>query len=172
MLLAGRAALVSAPAAKAEGCGRIAFSIDFTPIKLGALVLVQQQVVGSGDVGKAFRRLGVILVLVGVQFFCQLAIGALDFLVTCALGNTQCLIGIDHFLAFFKSLSCRDWNFPLIFNSTVLFGHNGVCNLVVSRKTQQQIKNQPQGAEHQDKQQDRYLQPACKPVFIRIARDP
>ena len=142
-LLAAGAALVSATASAtiAEGRGRIAFSVNFTAVELRPLVLVEQQVVRPGDIREPLGRLGIVFVLVRMQLLGERAIGRFYLLLACALGNTQCLIGIDHYVTFFKSLSCTDWKFPPVFNSTVLFGYNGICNLVVASEAQKQIPN-------------------------------
>src|SRR3546814_5712178 len=68
------AAKTTASAAIAERHGGIAVAVDLAAIILRALRLVGQQVIGLGDVGEFLRRLGIVLVLVGVQFLGELAI--------------------------------------------------------------------------------------------------
>src|SRR5690606_41217144 len=104
-LLAAAATRISAalPAAKAIA-GRIALGINFAAVILRALILVEQQVISFSDVGKPLRRLWIILVAVGMQFFGKFAIGAFNILFAGALCHTQCLIRICHYLPFFNSL--------------------------------------------------------------------
>src|SRR3546814_5783348 len=61
------AAKTTASAAIAERHGGIAVAVDLAAIILRALRLVGQQVIGLGDVGEFLRRLGIVLVLVGVR---------------------------------------------------------------------------------------------------------
>src|SRR3546814_10954304 len=69
------AAKTTASAAIAERHGGIAVAVDLAAIILRALRLVGQQVIGLGDVGEFLRRLGIVLVLVGVQFLGGFEIG-------------------------------------------------------------------------------------------------
>src|SRR3546814_13975135 len=91
------AAKTTASAAIAERHGGIAVAVDLAAIILRALRLVGQQVIGLGDVGEFLRRLGIVLVLVGVQFLGELAISGLDLRIACGLRNAQGGIGIGHF---------------------------------------------------------------------------
>src|SRR3546814_20514842 len=79
-------------------------------IILRALRLVGQQVIGLGDVGEFLRRLGIVLVLVGVQFLGELAISGLDLRIACGLRNAQGGIGIGHFAPVARSEERRVGN--------------------------------------------------------------
>ena len=68
----------AATAAKAKGGRRIAVAVDFATVEPRALVAVRQQVISGGDGGKPVGCLGVILVLVGMKFLRELAIGLFD----------------------------------------------------------------------------------------------
>src|SRR3546814_9752351 len=83
------AAKTAASAAIAEGHGGIAVAVDLAAVILRALRLVGQQVVRLGDVGEFLRRLGIVLVLVGMQFLGELAIGGLDLRIARTLRNAQ-----------------------------------------------------------------------------------
>ncbi len=63
---------------------------------LRALVVVGQQVIGLGHVGKALRRLGIVGVAVGVQLLGELAVGGLDVLLARAARHAQGCIRIGH----------------------------------------------------------------------------
>ena len=93
---AALAAKASASAAHAEGHCRVALGIDLAAVELRSLGLVGQQVIGLGHVGEALRRLGFVLVAVGVQFLGELAIRGLDVLLVRVAGNAQSCIGIGH----------------------------------------------------------------------------
>src|SRR5690606_11170301 len=64
----------------AEGHRRVAIGIDLAAVETRPLVLVRQQVVGFGHFGEASRRLGVVLIAVGMQFLGESPIGGLDVL--------------------------------------------------------------------------------------------
>ena len=93
-----RSAAIAAarPAAEAEGHFRIALLVDLAPVILGAFVLVRQDVIGAGDLGEALGRLGIVLVLVGVQLLGELAIGLLDLGLARAPRDVQLGIEIGH----------------------------------------------------------------------------
>ena len=74
----------------------IALGVDFAAVEAGALVLVGQQIVRAGDDRKAFGRLGIILVAIGVQFFGELAIGRLDVFLARVARYAQGRIWISH----------------------------------------------------------------------------
>ncbi len=83
-------------AAKAERRSGIAITVDLTPIKPGAFVLVGQQVVSAGDFGKAFCRIGFARVAIWVKLLGQRAIGGLDVLFARAARHTEDGIWICH----------------------------------------------------------------------------
>src|SRR3546814_9106989 len=83
------AAKTAASAAIAEGHGGIAVAVDLAAVILRALRLVGQQVVRLGDVGEFLRRLGIVLVLVGMQFLGELAIGGLDLRIARTLRSEE-----------------------------------------------------------------------------------
>jgi len=90
------ASVAAARAHPGKGVGRIALAIDFAAIKLGALGLVGQQIIGAGDVGKSLRRVGFVLVAIGVQFLGELAIGALDVRFGRGAGYAKRAVRIAH----------------------------------------------------------------------------
>src|SRR3546814_11801426 len=91
------AAKTAASAAIAEVHGGIAVAVDLAAVILRALRLVGQQVVRLGDVGEFLRRPGIVLVLVGMQFIGELALGGLDFRLTRTLRNALGGPGHGHF---------------------------------------------------------------------------
>jgi len=73
------AAPVTGPSAHArKGIGGIAVSVDLAPVILRALGLVRQQIIGARHFGEFLRRVGLVLVAIGMQLLGELAIGALD----------------------------------------------------------------------------------------------
>jgi hypothetical protein len=56
----------------------IAFLVDLAAVVLRALVLVGEDVIGARHGGKALRRLGIVLVPVGVELLGELPVGLLD----------------------------------------------------------------------------------------------
>ena len=75
---------------------RLAFGVDFAAVERLALVVVAQNLVGGVDLGKAPRRLGIVLVGVGMQFFGQAPESALDVGCIGLAINAQHFIGITH----------------------------------------------------------------------------
>jgi hypothetical protein len=64
--------------------GGIAIGIDLATVEPRALVLVGQEIIGLRHLVEALGSLGVVLVVIGVQFLGQPAIGGLDVLLACA----------------------------------------------------------------------------------------
>jgi hypothetical protein len=85
------AAKTTATAAKsaAERHRRVAVGVDLATVELGALVLVGKQVIGPRHLGKAFGRLGIVLVVIGVQFLGELAIGRFHVLFARTARHTE-----------------------------------------------------------------------------------
>src|ERR1700676_148035 len=86
---------VGAAAAKTMEAG-LALGIDLAAIERLALVLVLEDLVGGIQLGKARRRLRIVLVGVGMQLFRQAPIGALDVGRARLAIDAQDLIGITH----------------------------------------------------------------------------
>src|SRR5580698_983100 len=85
----------AAAAAKAMEAG-LALGVDLAAIERLALVLVLEDLVRGVQLGKARRRLRIVLVGVGMQLFCQAPIGALDVGRARFAVDAQDLIGITH----------------------------------------------------------------------------
>src|SRR5580700_644099 len=75
---------------------RLTLGVDLAAIERLALVLVLEDLVRGVQLGKARRRLRIVLVGVGMQLFCQAPIGALDVGRTRLAIEPQDLIGITH----------------------------------------------------------------------------
>ena len=75
---------------------RLALGVDLAAIERLALVFVAEQLIRGIQLGKARRRLWIVLVGVGMQFFCKLAIGAFDIARARLAIDAQDLIGITH----------------------------------------------------------------------------
>ena len=75
---------------------RLALGVDLAAIEGFALVLVGEQFIGGIQLGKARRRLWIVLVGVRMQFFRKLAVGAFDIARACLAIDAQDLIGITH----------------------------------------------------------------------------
>ena len=85
----------AAAAAKTMETG-LALGIDLAAIERLALVLVFEDLMRGVELGKARRRLRIVLVGVGMQLFCQAPIGALDVGRARLAIEPQDLIGITH----------------------------------------------------------------------------
>ena len=93
----------AALAASAAGAGplealetRLTLGVDLASVEGFAFVLLAEDFVGSIDLGKARSRLGVVLVGVRMQLFCEPAVGALDLARARLAIYAQDLIGITH----------------------------------------------------------------------------
>jgi len=86
----------AAAIAKPERSGRIALTIDFAAIKLRALVVVGQQVIGAGYFAKSLGGVGLVLVAIGMKLFGQPSIGRLDVLFAGAARDAEDGIGVCH----------------------------------------------------------------------------
>ena len=86
---------VGAAAAKTLETG-LALGIDLAAIERLALVLVLEDLMRGVQLGKARRRLRIVLVGVGMQLFCLAPIGALDVGRASLAIDPQDLIGITH----------------------------------------------------------------------------
>src|SRR5947209_2032210 len=75
---------------------RLALGIDFAAIERLALVLFTEDLVGAIDLGELHRRLGVLLVGVGMVLLRQLAIGLLDLFLARRPRHPQDLVRISH----------------------------------------------------------------------------
>src|SRR4029077_12174080 len=75
---------------------RLALGIDLAAIERLALILVLEELVRGVKLGKARRRLRIVLVGVGMQFLCQAPIGALDVARARLAIDAQDFIGITH----------------------------------------------------------------------------
>jgi hypothetical protein len=75
---------------------RLALGIDLAAIERLALVLVFEELMSGVQLGKARRRLRVVLVGVGMQLLGKAPIGALDVGCTCFAIEAKDLIGITH----------------------------------------------------------------------------
>jgi hypothetical protein len=75
---------------------RLAFGIDLAAVERLALVLVFEQFVRGIELGKARRRLGIVLVGVGMQLLGEPPIGALDVARARLAVEAQDFIGITH----------------------------------------------------------------------------
>ena len=74
----------------------LAFGIDLAAVERLALVLVFEELMRGVELGKARRRLRIVLVGVGMQLFCLAPIGALDVGRARLAIDPQNLIGITH----------------------------------------------------------------------------
>src|SRR5262249_43171629 len=74
----------------------LALGVDLAAVIRLALVSITDDFVGSVELGEARGRLGIVLVGVGVQFFGETPIGALDLSFIRTLGNPQHLVGVAH----------------------------------------------------------------------------
>ena len=92
---AGARARPAATAAKALEA-RLAFGIDLAAIERLALVLVVEELMRGIQLGKARRRLGIVLVGVGMQLLGEPPIGALDVARARLAIDAQDFIGITH----------------------------------------------------------------------------
>jgi hypothetical protein len=92
----GRAGTAARVAARKTLEARLAIGVDLAAIELLALVLVADDLVGGIDLGKARGRLRIVLVVVGMMFLGELAIGALDRRSAGAPRHPQDLIGVAH----------------------------------------------------------------------------
>src|SRR4029077_6183067 len=86
---------IGAAAAKTLEAG-LALGIDLAAIERLALILVLEELVCGIELGKARRRLWIVLVGVGMQLFCLAPIGALDVGRARLAIDPQDLIGITH----------------------------------------------------------------------------
>jgi uncharacterized membrane protein len=84
------------PAAAEALEARLALGVDFTAVESLALVLVAQELMRRIELGKARRRLGIILVGVGMKFLGEPPIGALDVARARLAVDAQDLVGITH----------------------------------------------------------------------------
>src|SRR5262249_29879679 len=75
---------------------RLALGVDLAAVERLALRLVAENLVGRIELGKLHRRLGVVLVGVGMQFLGQLAEGLLDFVLARRPRHPQNLVGVSH----------------------------------------------------------------------------
>ena len=75
---------------------RLALGVDLAAVERLALVLVAEDFVRGVELGKARRRLRIVLVGVGMQLLCQAPIGALDVGRARLAIDPQDLIGITH----------------------------------------------------------------------------
>ena len=74
--------------------------IDFTPVELGAFVLIADDLIRRADLLKAFDRFGVVGVLVGMVLLGKVAVGLFDFGLACLFRNTQDFVWIAHIRSF------------------------------------------------------------------------
>ena len=75
---------------------RVAIGINLAAIKLRALVLVGQKIIGARGFREFLCRLGVILVAIGVKLLGKLAIGALDLGFGRRAGYAQSAVRVTH----------------------------------------------------------------------------
>ena len=73
--------------------------IDLATIERFTLDLIAQQFVGGVQLGETGRRFGIVLVGVGMQFFCEPAVGVFDLACARLTIYTQDFVGITHPLA-------------------------------------------------------------------------
>jgi hypothetical protein len=74
----------------------VAVIVDLAAIILCPLVLVGQQIVRRGDLAEAIRRLGIVLVAVGMKLLGELAVRLLDLGFVRAARHAQFLIQVCH----------------------------------------------------------------------------
>src|SRR5690606_23604246 len=91
---AARAAAAALPCALERGARR-AVGADLAPVEPGALVGIAQNRIGRRDFLETLRRLRVIRVPVGVQVFCQFAIGFLDLGIAAAARHPKHAVRIS-----------------------------------------------------------------------------
>ena len=65
-----------------------------------ALLLVGEQVIGAGDGGEELRRIGFVLIAIGVQFLGELAIRLLDLVFARPARHAKQLVRIGHLWKF------------------------------------------------------------------------
>ena len=75
---------------------RLALGIDLAAVECLAFVRVAKKLMRRVQFGKARCRFGIVLIGVGMQFFCKLAIGAFDVACACFAIDAQDLVGIAH----------------------------------------------------------------------------
>src|SRR5262245_5404568 len=75
---------------------RLALGIDLAAVEGLALRLVTEDFVGGIELGKLHRRLGVVLVGVGMKLLGQLAVGLLDVVLARRPRHPQNLVGVSH----------------------------------------------------------------------------
>jgi len=74
----------------------LALTIDLAAVERLALLVVADDFVSRVQFGKTRRRLGVVLVGVGMQLLGELAEGGLDLRLARALGHPQNGVGVTH----------------------------------------------------------------------------
>jgi hypothetical protein len=83
-------------AAKPERTGGITVGIDLAAVEAGSLVLVRKEIIGPRHLGKAFGRVRLTGIAIGVQFLRQRAICGFDVLLACGARYAEDGIGICH----------------------------------------------------------------------------
>src|SRR5215470_11019586 len=77
---------------------RLSLRVDLAAVERLALRLVAEDLVGRVEFGELHRRLGIVLVGVGMQLLGQLAVGLFDVVLARRPRHPQNLVGVAHSL--------------------------------------------------------------------------